>query len=359
MDHTETDVDDIETETGVNDIETGTGTGTEKDVVDVVKLTQLAYDIISINPDLRSRALNTHTLTGELVENIPEDDIFYLESSGGVWIFSLKELHQYISDPQSGRKNPYTSEPLCQSTIETVLRRYASNTAVIAATISNSDGDGDGDGDTDSAGSWHTIASFSSAQSEQEAAAATAAAAAGNWEITEFLSTVSNLGCYPDINGFNELDWLQIAALVRGMIDEWPDLLTILSDSEKTELINTLEAEEDIDGHSIISFLLKMVTQGDGDDSTRAVIFTTCLSRFLSPEDSIETLLYNLQRQPDSESFNNQVRHIIDHIVRLNTYSLSSVSSVDSLMSTASAAGASGGASASDDSEPGAGTNIG
>jgi hypothetical protein len=111
--------------------------------------------------------------------------------------------------------------------------------------------------------------------------------------MTEFLHRVSYLGCYPDINGFKALRWQQIIDFLRNLLNDWPNLLDVLISNDKVLLLQILNRRNltesgnvrDLlhdDQKAIVKFLTKIVTQNDSNDNSRALLFTTELSSYLT-----------------------------------------------------------------------------
>jgi hypothetical protein len=319
----------------------------------------------------RGSIMNTATLTGKNINDLEINDRYYVQIKDKTWLFSLTELDDMIQnhDGISPFCNPYTLEPIDENTMNLIQQ------AIEARAIANP---GVYDENTSSTSLMTRSGSFNISN-----------------KITEFLFQVSHLGCYPDVNAFKRLEWRQILRFLKKLTHDWPDLRQFLyhrsSDNEinqslsqdqnqgqsqsqsqnqgqslsqnqnqgqgtctvLTNILRKANTQEEItkeDQKAVIRFLIRIVNQKDGNDSSRALLFTTELAAFLEQLnrseheansdleengneehngselytfDNYETILAHLRSQPDRETFLEQMRFIIEHIVDMNTYSLS------------------------------------
>lgn len=344
-----------------------------------IDITHLAYDILSQDPHSWSNILNATTLMGENVSNIPPDEVFFIKSDKnqqpGVWAFSLDELSSYLDHSGQQKRNPYTLEPLDKTLIDSLYRRveqkereskYYETVSILdgeelrstydanASASENEDVNTDANENEDETIDVNTVETAivnedccGIENNKKEVMSRNSSFNLSN-KMTEFLIRVSHLGCYPDVNGFKELTWMEVIDFVNQMIEEWPDLLTVISVEEKTQILsltqkyinNELSVEES-DKKDVVRFLINIVTRNDGNDPSRALIFTTQLASFLDNDNddnetnnligtSIEeAILDNLRRQPNEDEFLRGVRFIIERIVAMNTCSISHTNSDD------------------------------
>lgn len=356
---------------------------------DTIDITKIAFDILTQNPHLRNRVMNDSTLTGLSLDDIEFNDRFYLKVNKKVWLFSLRELNDLINfqDANTPVLNPYTLESLDDEVIESVKRRIKANTSdqrQLEAVDLNSLGyescpdsqsdDFESIGDASKVVDMDVIDQSIVLDSLNGIDMTRSDSFNVPHKITEFLHRVSHLGCYPDVNAFKQLKWNQIISFVKKLLEDWPDLVRLFGENsveirKLREIFDREIIEEDIlreDQKVIVKFLIKLVNLQDNNDSTRALLFTTELSTFLDqlesndtylgqstsshhhealedlaasmeitpsvePVETYERILQRLRAQPDNEAFMQQVRLIIQHIVEMQTYSLSnSVTSVSS-----------------------------
>jgi len=350
-------------------------------------VTELCFDILSQNPHMTNNVKNTTTLTGEQINALPFEDRFYLYQGDQTWLFSLDNISTWI---QGGNvTNPYTQKPIDKWTLDSIQRRSRYKALSTSATssglmrsfdtdtdtdIETADTDSDTDSDTYASISWDTATpcrrmirrpSFNIPH-----------------KVTELFQTISHMGFYPDINGFKGMGWHDIVRFVCDLLDSWPTLQVLLTSEERNRLqelrlsepstptrseeprlsepltpISSEEPRQTCSPHRnhvvhkedqkmIVLFLLRFVTQEDGEDESRALLFTTELANYLEDEQVIaslesnddahdvhtssdteemswDTLLDKVGQAPDDDTFLRSVRYIIEHIVNINTYSLS------------------------------------
>lgn len=378
------------------------GLSLAKERNDRIDITEVAYDVLTQDPHLRTKVINTQTLTGQNLDDLEYSDRFYLKINKKVWLFSLEELNNLLNLQESlVITNPYTLEPFDEETINSIKRRIKYNTELVDHRIDDPEEEQGGDGrsafsedredredpkDRDDRDQSDTDSLLTADTDEVDIPRNDSFNV--SHKMTEFLHRVSHLGCYPDINAFKQLKWEEIVEFVKRLLTDWPDLMSLGSttlsvgsvngtngpmadtivdysrggvegESERRKLERILNRRTMTesgnpaiiiheDQKTIVRFLTRLVTQNDNNDSSRALLFTTELSSYLTqlnqlrteaeaaspdsrrrrraelqPEETYESLLARLRAQPDNETFIQQVRFIIEHIVEMNTYSLS------------------------------------
>lgn len=309
-----------------------------------IDITEIAKDILTQNPHLRHRVINSDTLTGANIDSLESNDRFYYENNKNVWLFSLEELKHLIDKDTKDKadkdviNNPYTLEPFDNETIKSIKRRIQynkdllenpltdssstssinSHTPFPPSEISNSTNTSPVMGIFDG---YHpignenvdnfslrevedTISCFTEEKIEEREGEEAEVEKAEevedkvevnkideieiNHKMIEFLHRVSYLGCYPDINGFKALTWDNIVEFLQHFVHDWPTLLEVYQNDEgkkeKEELQRILKKDYNLvkkDYETIVNFFTKIVNHDDDNNNSRALLFTTEIASYL------------------------------------------------------------------------------
>jgi hypothetical protein len=276
----------------------------------IIDITEVARDILTQNPHLRERVINNETLTGDSFDTLEPNDLFYYENKNNVWLFSLKELRTLIDENANYDtiNNPYTLEPFEKETINSIKRRLQYNKDFLEAKEKEKEKEKERErvvaglcehSEHSELQGYFKIGESCDSLLDPNHSNPDNVNMPRNesfnvsHRMTEFLHRVSYLGCYPDINGFKALRWQQIIDFLRNLLNDWPNLLDVLISNDKVLLLQILNRRNltesgnvrDLlhdDQKAIVKFLTKIVTQNDSNDNSRALLFTTELSSYLT-----------------------------------------------------------------------------